>query len=84
MVVKTDVVFERLKHYETLLREQGIDPDQTVSTLGAGQDHESNRSETSETVWQLPTPASSVSGPQTIIFSPQLLHGQKGTKLVDK
>ena len=75
---------ERLKRYEALLQEKGIDPSQVSGASEAAQHDESSRSEEHYTVWQLPTPALSISGPQTTMFKPQLLHGQKGTKLVDK
>ncbi|KAL8704293.1 MAG: hypothetical protein Q9201_002547 [Fulgogasparrea decipioides] len=82
-LVKDKLVDERLKRYEALLQTKGIDPNQATGTSEAGQHRKSSRSEVPETVWQLPTPASVVSGPQATIFKPQLLHGQRGTKLVD-
>ena len=75
---------ERLKRYEALLQEKGIDPNQVTGTSKAEHRRKSNRTEVLETVWDLRIPASTVSEPQATIFKPQLLHGQRGTKLVDK
>ena len=63
---------ERLRRYESLLQENGIDPNRVIDSSEA------------ETVWQLPSPASIVSGPQETLFKPRLLHGQRGTELLDK
>ncbi|KAL9086391.1 MAG: hypothetical protein Q9165_007177 [Trypethelium subeluteriae] len=81
--LKDVLVDERLKRYEALLREKGIDPNQVTRTSEPKLYPKSSRSEVPETVWQLPAPVSTVSGPQTTIFKPQLLHGQRGTELVD-
>lgn len=83
-IVKDALVDERLKRYEALLREKGIDPNQVNGTSEAEYHRDSSRSEVPETVWQLPTPPSTVSGPQATIFKPQLLRGQRGTEYVDK
>ena len=78
------LVDQPLKRYEALLQEKGIDPNQLTDVSDAEQIRTNSCSEKPETVWQLPIQASTVSGPQATIFKPQLLHGQKGTKLVDK
>jgi len=75
---------KRLKHYEALLREKGIDPCQVTGASEAELHSKRCRSEVPETVRRLLIPASAVSEPQATIFKPQLLHGQRGTKLVDK
>lgn len=54
-------MYERLKRYETLLQEKGIDLN-GVAGASTSTDPES----------------------QTTVFKPKLLHGQAGTKLVDK
>lgn len=69
---------------ETLLREKGIDPHQLVGPSDEDRMREIRRSAALDTVWQLPTPATAVSGPQATIFKPRLIHGQRGTELVDK
>lgn len=71
---------ERLKRYEALLREKGIDPDQVIDPKqGAStSDFERTRnpSEDSDRAWQLPI--------QSTVFKPQLLQGQGNTEFVDK
>ena len=80
--VKDEQVDERLKRLEALLREKGVDPNQVPDASEA--EHNDKNPERTETVWQMPTPASLATGPQVTIFKPQLLQGQSGTKLVDK
>ena len=75
---------ERLKRYEALLEANGIDPNQAPDSSEVKHLEKSNCAKAPETIWQLPTPTPTVSGPQSTIFKPQLLQGQKGTKLVDK
>ena len=77
------MVYERLKRYEALLREKGVDPYQVTSPPEADSHPQNVHSETSEAVWQLPTP-STVSEPRATVFKPELVLGQRGTKLVDK
>jgi hypothetical protein len=74
--VTDDLVDERLKRYEALLKENNIDPNQVTSTPEAEHHHKGSSSEVPETVWKLPS--------QATIFKPQLRHGQRGTELVDK
>jgi len=74
--VKDQLVDERLKRYEALLREKGIDPNQVIGSSEAEHHRTSSRSEAPNPVWRTP--------PQAKIFKPQLLHGQRGTKLMDK
>ena len=68
-----DSLNERLKRYEDLLREKGIDPDQAVNGLENEHEPHDSRAKSHETVWQIPTPASTVSGPQETIFKPRIL-----------
>jgi hypothetical protein len=74
--VTDELVEERLKRYEALLQEKGIDPNEVASTSEAEHHSKSSCSEVPETAWRLP--------PQATIFKPQLRHGQRGTELVDK
>jgi hypothetical protein len=69
-------VDERLKRYEALLKEKGINPDQVTSSSEAEHHRKNSRSEAPETVWRLTSEAT--------VFKPQLRHGQSGTELVDK
>ncbi|KAE9364160.1 hypothetical protein N431DRAFT_388094 [Stipitochalara longipes BDJ] len=76
--VKDKLVDERLKRYEALLREKGIDPNQIADCSESASPHQNTRSqpeEVSETSWKLPM--------QSAVFKPQLRHGQDGTELVD-
>jgi hypothetical protein len=82
--VQEETVKKRLERYESLLRDKGIDPDKIFVTLDVKNHTKEARSEAEGIVSQLPTPASMVSEPRATIFKPQLLHGQGGTKLVDK
>jgi hypothetical protein len=74
--VTDELVDERLKRYEALLKENNIDPNQVTSASEAEHNRKSSRSGVHETVWRLP--------PEATIFKPQLRHGQSGTELVDK
>jgi hypothetical protein len=76
--VKDEMVDERLKRYEALLREKGIDPNEVPGTSPPEHHRRStsSRSNAPETAWQLP--------PHATIFKPQLRHVQQGTELVDK
>ncbi len=78
------MVEERLKHYEAILQKRGIDPYQAVGSIEADKPHKETALEGPETVWQMPTPASTTSGPQTTIFNARLVQGQGGTKFLDK
>lgn len=76
-MTKDTLVAEQLKRYELLLRENDIDPDQAPGT-------QTSSLATDEALCKLPTPASTVSEPQATLFTPQLIQGPRGTKLVDK
>jgi hypothetical protein len=67
-------VDERLKRYEALLREKGIDLDQGPGTLDG--EHTSSRAEDPDRAWKLPI--------QSTVFKPQLIQGQGSTGFVDK
>lgn len=79
---KETSVEERLKHYETLLQENGIDPGQADVTPATKPSQPVNYLREPGTLW----PVSGVSAAEywTTKFKPQLLQGQRGTKLVDK
>jgi hypothetical protein len=74
---------ERLKLYETLLRENGIDPDQITGTSKPETHRQRTQPKTSENVGQ-PLTDPTASEPQATVFRPQLIQGQGGTKFVDK
>jgi hypothetical protein len=76
------MMVERLKHYEALLQERGIDPNQMKNTSEAERYGESSRPAPG-TVPPLQT-ASTVPVPHAAHFKPQLLHGPTGTRLADK
>ncbi|KAM3066085.1 hypothetical protein ACMFMG_010574 [Clarireedia jacksonii] len=82
--VQDNLVDERLKRYEALLREKGIDPNQTPGKSDAGRIH---NPETYEQASHEQVSQSSATlnpkEPQKTVFMPVLLQGQKGTKLVD-
>ena len=80
---RNDLLDERLKRYEALLQEKGIDPNQFMDTSQAQNHRIINRSGVPQHVWKLST-ASTDPKPQETVFRPLLLHGQQGTKLVAK
>lgn len=81
--VKDELMDDRLKLYETILREKGIDPDQITGISRPETHRQRTQLEASEGVWHIPT-GSTVSEPQATVFRPQLIQGQGGTKFVDK
>ena len=96
-VVKDALLDERLKRYEAVLVEKGIDPSQVTVDLPSPSASAVYYGETKEdssqvklpdtgqeTAWQLPTPASTTSGQHSTTFEPKLHQGQKGRCFVDK
>ena len=81
--MKDELLNERLKRYEALLQENGINLNQATVNAEAESHRKSGHSEVPETVWQLPT-ASTVSELHSATFKPKLLRRPTGTKLVDK
>jgi hypothetical protein len=79
---KEALVDERLKHYETLLQENGIDPHQVDSIPAIKAPQPVNHQREPDSLW--PAPNISVSEYRATYFKPQLLQGQSGAKLVDK
>lgn len=79
---KDQILADRLKHYEALLQEQGIDPENLADTP----DSESRRklSPVVPKESQLQTPFSSESEPSQSIDEKQVVHGQGRSKFVDK
>ena len=83
--VQDQILTDRLKRYEALLQEQGIDP----STLPDTPSSEPRR-RSSHTVAavpeesQLPTPCSIESEPSQYIAKAQVVHGQGCCKFVEK
>lgn len=84
--VKDDIFNDRLKHYEALLQEQGIDPNGLPDISEPEQRRKPSRSEVAvpENGLQLPTPASITSELERSTTKTQLLHGQGRSKFVDK
>lgn len=75
---KDKLVDERLKRYEALLREKGIDLNEVPGFSDAenrGGMSTNGSPDPLKTVWKQP---------QATVFKPQLLLGQNGTGLVDK
>lgn len=75
---------ERLKRYEALLQDKGINPNTESDKIEAEDHDKTDQPEAAETVWQLPTPAPSLSGPQETIFKPKLVQGHSDSKFIDK
>ena len=83
--VKDQILTDRLRHYEALLRESGIDP----STLPDTPESQPRRgsSHTAAAVpeeLQLQTPSSIGSEPSQPVNKPQVVHGQGRSQFVDK
>ncbi|PQE23155.1 fungal specific transcription factor domain protein [Rutstroemia sp. NJR-2017a BVV2] len=74
-----NIVDERLKRYEALLREKGIDPNQVPNTSEAGRNRQPEVREQAAQLSATLNPKE----PQKTVFTPVLLQGQKGTQLVD-
>ncbi|KAN0099249.1 hypothetical protein V8E51_013024 [Hyaloscypha variabilis] len=77
-VAKDKAVEERLKHYEALLREKGIDPNPVGATSEVASHYKATNNqpeEAPESNWKLPY--------ESKVFKPLLRQGQDGTELVD-
>jgi len=83
---KDGILNDRLKRYEALLEEQGIDTTKLSDTSQLDRPSEPSHSEGTmpEDVSQLPTPVSTIYETQQNVTKTQLLHGQGRSKLVDK
>jgi hypothetical protein len=81
LLASEDLVNERLRRYEALLREKGIDPNQVPGPSLVEQPRDNSQFGISGPLFQQVV---SVSRPLSAIFKPQLVQGQKGTSLVDK
>ena len=79
---KEALVDERLKRYEALLQENGIDPHQKASIPAPKAFQPANRLREPDSLW--PAPNVSIAEYRATVFKPQLLQGQSGAKLVDK
>jgi hypothetical protein len=79
---KETLIDERLKHYEALLQENGIDTHQMDSVSAIKAPQPVNHQREPDSLW--PAPNISVSEYRATSFKPQLLQGQSGAKLVDK
>ncbi|KAL9080803.1 MAG: hypothetical protein Q9157_000499 [Trypethelium eluteriae] len=82
--VKVQILTDRLKHYETLLQERGIDPSKLPDTPSS-----KPRSDSSHTVTadpkdsQLQTPSSNESEPNPYTDKPQVINGQVCFRFVE-
>ncbi|OBT64330.1 hypothetical protein VE03_06784 [Pseudogymnoascus sp. 23342-1-I1] len=72
---KENLLLDRLKRYEALLQESGIDPGQAKGDSEPEVAPEANNLPECERVWRLPM--------QATIFKPRLVHRQSRTELVD-
>jgi hypothetical protein len=82
-----DLLLERLRHYEHLLQERGINPDQINHFEQAQHVEQGPTPATSEQnigPAQSPTPASASSETRETVFKPEVIQGRSGTRLVDK
>lgn len=85
---RVEILTDRLKQYEALLQEQGIDtarlPDvpQSESRRASGTQLATNATDTEEL--QLQTPTSIQSEPSGCIQKTQVVHGQGRSKFVEK
>jgi hypothetical protein len=87
-------IHERLRRYESLLQQSGIDPEQVnriqqvpvqLSTPPhIGREQPSTSLVLAGPARQLSTPASASSDPRTTVFKPEVIQGRAGTRLVDK
>lgn len=83
--VKEQALNDRLKYYEALLQEQGVDPSHLPETPNYEASRvEDNASQVAHTDVQLQTPSSITSDPERCISKSQLLQSEGRTKLVDK
>ena len=83
--VKEQILNDRLKHYEALLQEKGIDPSKVPDTpnLEPGQRLNQPAPVVPEAV-QVQTPSSIESDSNHSINKPQIVQGQGRSKFVDK
>jgi hypothetical protein len=86
--VKQQVLTDRLRHYETLLQEQGIDPSKLPDTPKSEPPQPTRRSShTAAAVpkdFQLHTPSSIESEPSRSISKAQVVQGQGRSNFIDK
>ena len=83
--VKDQILTDRLRYYETLLQEQGIDPSKLPDTPGSDPRH--NSSQTMAVVpkeFHLQTPSSNESEATGSVSKTQVIHGEGRSMFVDK
>ena len=83
--VKDQILTDRLRHYEALLQEQGIDPSKLPDTPNS--EPRRGSSHTVATVpqeFQLQTPSSIESKPSRSVSKAQVVYGQGRFKFIDK
>ena len=77
----------KVKRYEALLQDLGVNPNEMPKTPEAEQRHtqvSDPKATTTKDASQLPTPASTASELEQAITTSQLLHGQGKSKFLDK
>ncbi|KAK4940956.1 hypothetical protein LTR10_019000 [Elasticomyces elasticus] len=85
---KQEILSARIKHYEALLQEHGINPKRPAQNVGLGSRHVNiDEGVTPPTAGKeqppMPTPASTVSESQRSIIETQLIQGRDGSQFVD-
>lgn len=84
MRVNTQILTDRLKHYEALLQEKGVDPRKLPDTSHSEQHQKPSRTEPDiSNEAQLQTPSSIESPPNRSINKTQVVHGQGRSQFVD-
>lgn len=83
---KQDVLSDRIKQYEVLLQEHGINPIGPAPNNESGEHHVDTDAEATPIKEKPPmaTPASTVSESQRSLKQTQLIQGREGTQFVDK
>ena len=84
--VESDILKDKLKHYEALFQRLGLDPNGLPNTSEAQESRTISGSGIAgtEDLLRLPTPASTTTELERRITTSQLLHGQGKSKFVDK
>ncbi|KAI1607884.1 mitogen-activated protein kinase [Exophiala viscosa] len=88
---KQEILSARIKHYEALLQEHGINPTRPAQSVGFGSRHintdeESTPPTASKEQPPIPTPASTISESQRSLIAlseTQLIQGREGSQFVD-
>ncbi|KAF2866196.1 hypothetical protein BDV95DRAFT_585093 [Massariosphaeria phaeospora] len=82
--VTVQVLADRLRHYETLLQERGVDPSKLINTLSPEPRSGSGPAVAVDSIsLQLPTPPSSETRSNPTPYQAQLDHGQEHFKFIE-